>query len=268
MVWPQAPEPFLEFSMVMLSEGAARSTYDSLLSFLRFLEEAGEVTQEDKLSTCRSLTNGAKEAALHAAQTSTRTPRGQAPQMPLALLAALESEVLNKDRPLFHGGFAWYRLLRHWAALRWSDSQALSPSSLVLRARGLTGVLSRTKTSGPGKAHEVLPIFVSDGAYLVHPWVRVGVELWKTTGLSNERNSFLPLPDPTLSRATKRRALYSDSAAFSQALLGSVEVPELGSALLPNEAGRSCFEHSDRAGTDSWATALGIPETERNFLGR
>ena len=55
---------------------------------------------------------------------------------------------------------------------------------------------------------------------------------------------------------------------ISQAVLGSLEVPELGMALLPNEARRFWCEHSDRAGTDSWVAAPGIPETERNFLGR
>ena len=147
MVWPQGPEPFLEYFKVWQSEGAARSTYDSLLSALRFLEEAGEVEKGERLSNSPSLANAAKEAALHAAQTSSRTPRGQAPQLPLALLVALESEVLNKERPLFHRGFAWYRLLRHWASLRWNDSQALPPSTLELRSRGLTGLLARTKTS-------------------------------------------------------------------------------------------------------------------------
>ena len=139
LVWPLGPEPLLEYFKVRQTEGAARSSYDSLLSALRFLEEAGEVAQEDKLSSHQNLTNSAKEAALQAAQTATTTPRGQAPQLPLALLVALESEVLNRERPLFHRGFAWYRLLRHWAALRWNDSQALAPSSLVLRARGLAG---------------------------------------------------------------------------------------------------------------------------------
>ena len=41
-----------------------------------------------------------------------------------------------------------------------------------------------------------------------------------------------------------------------------------GQALLPHAAGRFWSEHSDRAGLDSWAAALGVGEAERNFLGR
>ena len=37
---------------------------------------------------------------------------------------------------------------------------------------------------------------------------------------------------------------------------------------MPHGTGRFWTEHSDRAGLDSWAAALGTSETERNFLGR
>ena len=70
-----------------------------------------------------------------------------------------------------------------------------------------------------------------------------------------------------LEEATKRRALYSDSAGFSQSLYDSLEHPS-GEAVLPRQAGRFWSEHSDRAGLDSWAGALGVQQSERDFLGR
>ena len=68
----------------------------------------------------------------------------------LYLLAELESVVRDEDRPLYQRAFAWYRLFRHWASLRWDDTQALLPSRLERRSRGVYGQLERTKTSGPG----------------------------------------------------------------------------------------------------------------------
>ena len=68
--------------------------------------------------------------------------------------------------------------------------------------------------------------------------------------------------------ATSRcRALYSDSAAFSQSLRAILADAE-GKALLPRGAGAFFTEHSDRAGLDSRAAALGVGASERAFLGR
>ena len=50
--------------------------------------------------------------------------------MLVALLVMLEREVLDERRPKFVRAYAWYRLLRHWCALRFSDGDGLSPDSL------------------------------------------------------------------------------------------------------------------------------------------
>ena len=47
--------------------------------------------------------------------------------------------------------FAFYKLLKLWAAGRHSDFEGLNPSSLFLSVAGLEGRLDRTKTSGPGR---------------------------------------------------------------------------------------------------------------------
>ena len=97
--------------------------------------------------------------------------------------------------------------MRHWASLRWDDCQGLNPGTFKRLARGLTAQLPRTKTSGPGKKMEVLPIFISEDAYLANQWLYPGWALWTDTALSTNRDYFLPLPDLKLEAATKRRAL-------------------------------------------------------------
>eukprot|EP00972_Heterocapsa_arctica_P088774 13090050-Heterocapsa_arctica.AAC.1 len=60
----------------------------------------------------------------------------------------------------------------------------------MLTSHSLSGVLSRTKTSGAGKATETLPIFVSAGAYLFRgDWLEVGLRLWEA--VPGKRDFFL-----------------------------------------------------------------------------
>ena len=77
----------------------------------------------------------------------------------------------------------------------------------------------------------------------------------------------MPLPSLDLGEATRRRALYTDSAAFSLSLSKSFATAT-GEARLSGEAARLWSEHSDRAGLDSWTAVLGVPHAERAFDGR
>ena len=108
---------------------------------------------------------------------------------------------------------------------------------------------------------------MSQECWLLEEWLDTGVALLTTGSFDFARDFLLPLPSQNLEAATHRRALYSDSAAFSQKLYDSL-VGEQEQARLPAYAGRFWTEHSDRAGLDSWASALGVQESERNFLGR
>ncbi len=73
---------------------------------------------------------------------------------------------------------AWWLAVKTYASLRFDDHRGMVPSRLALTARGLTGVLVRSKTSGPGRTKEFLPLCVSRGAYVAAPqWLAVGFEL-------------------------------------------------------------------------------------------
>mgnify|MGYP003320645332 CR=1 FL=1 len=84
--------------------------------------------------------------------------------------------------------------------------------------------LERTKTSGPGKHISVLPLFVSEAAWLVLEWLDIGLLLWLEDGsrLAFKRDFVLPLPTPDLGGALPQRALYSDAVGFSRRLLASM----------------------------------------------
>jgi len=127
--------------------------------------------------------------------------------------------------------------------------------------------LERTKTSGLGKTLTVLPCFVSEAAYVLKPWLDVVFLLWSESPLDYPWDYFPPPPTEDFRGCLQERALYSDSAGFSRALLGTLRRPD-GTALLSGAACRFWTEYSDRAGLDGWCMALAVPEPERSFLGR
>ena len=49
-------------------------------------------------------------------------------------------------------------------------------------------------------------------------WLDTGVALLTSGSFDFDRDFLLPLPSANLEEATRRRALYSDSAGFSQSL--------------------------------------------------
>ena len=118
--------------------------------------------------------NAANEATL-AAEGGAGRPTKQAPPLLMRLLLALEEAVSDDTRKLYERGFAWFRLFLFWAGLRLDNNQGLNPSSLEVRARSVAGTLERTKTSGPGKNATTLPVFVSNKAFLVQPWLLEGL---------------------------------------------------------------------------------------------
>ena len=127
--WPTHPDHLLGYFELLAEEGMAPSTLPSLLSALRFLEEAGELAEHEKLSKHPAIRNAVLEHSLKeedraAAQRAagTKKEKTQAPPLLLRLLIELELVVRDEDRPLYHRAFAWYRLFRHWASLRWDDT--------------------------------------------------------------------------------------------------------------------------------------------------
>ena len=268
--FPTAARDLVRYLEVKRQGGAAKTTFLSVLGALRFLEEAGEVKCEDQLHKHPALANLAKEATAAKARAQAATGEGgkkQAPPLPLALLAALEGVVNDLERPAFQRCYAWYRLVRHWASLRFDDTSGLHPASLVRRTRGLYGVLRRTKTSGPDKQITLLPIWVSQDAWVSKEWLDTGLALWLAEPFSYARDYFLVLPTPDLAGTIGKRARYSDACCFSRALFSTLATDE-GEATLHPEALSYWTEHSDRAGLDSHLAALGVSSDLRRFVGR
>ena len=269
--FPTQTEDLLRYFRVREEEGAPRSIYSTTLSALSFFEEAGELAEGKRLANTPALKNSAKEfetrrAAQHSEE-GRQQKRRQAPPMLVGVLSALERTVNDQDQPRFIRAYAWYRLFRHWASLRFDDTSGLSPQDLQIRARGVFGLLSRTKTSGSDKEITVLPVFVSFEAWVEKEWLRTGLGIWQSEGLGFSRDYFLCLPDRALTGSCGKRARYSDARGFSRSLLGTLRATD-GSPLLLPAALNFWTEHSDRSGLDSWLGALSVGGDLRRFVGR
>ena len=125
----------------------------------------------------------------------------------------------------------------------------------------------RTKTSGADKKMAVLPIFLSDDAFVQKSRLRLGLALWTQGPLAFERDYFLPLPTVDFLDTCRKRARHSDSRHLSRSLLSALKT-EAGEDLLLPEAVGFWTERSDRSGVDGWLATLGVDQSLRFFVGR
>ena len=269
--FPETAAQTLDYLELAFQGGAARSFYSSFLGALSFFEVAGERREEDSLHKHPGVRSACKELEATTARTAKEgrpKPRGQAPPLLLAQLLALERVVADEATPLYARGYAWVRLLRHWASLRWDDTLGIPPATLELRARGLFCLLEMSKTSGPEKTVRVLPVFVSREAYLEVRWLETGFKLWAPGGpLHFERDYLVALPAPNWEEVLNFRAVYTDACSLSKALLGRLP-QKTGEVLLLPETCNFWTEHKDRAGCTGWIAAIGVDSETRGFLGR
>ena len=64
--------------------------------------------------------------------------------------------------------WAWAKLVKVCASLRWSDIQAIIPGELAMVEGRLVTVLRKTKTSGPNRRIKELPVCVCVWHTAVH----------------------------------------------------------------------------------------------------
>jgi hypothetical protein len=114
------------------------------------------------------IVNLLKELEIQVAGASAPETVRQAPSFTVSLVISMELAIFDEGIPKFLRGLAWIRLIKLWASLRVSDVQWVSPASLKIDHLGLSGVLSRTKTTGMGKKMFSQPFFVSAGSWITN----------------------------------------------------------------------------------------------------
>ena len=274
--WPRTVSMILDFLEELAAEPCGKTVPDAFCATVSFMENAAGIPQGDRLSKHAAVQ---RSLAQITCQLETGAPpTKKARPQPLMLVLALELWVMKEDAPRYSRGFAWFKLLKFWTSSRNDDLAGLLPSSLQLSGRGLSGVLQRTKTSGPGKKCKWLPIFVDfEASFAGVPWLRTGFELWQEKGMNLDRDYFLPLPSPDRASCVACMATYTDVCALSKELycelllpLRSEDVWLLSSPklLVAQSTCRAWSEHSERCWLSSVAAILGFGREQRDCLGR
>ena len=263
LLWPSSAMDLVRYLETRAEEPCGRTVPGTIQRSLVFVEAAGEVALGERIATHPAVLNLLEE--LSTSLGSAVRSKRRACQVPVSMAIHWENTVCDVAVEIFVRGYAWFKLVKLWTGMRWSDTTGMPPANLRLDSRGLLGQLDRTKTSGAGKKVEQLFVYVSFEAFVVQrDWLEIGFVLWKKMGLesgSSERDFFLTRPNRALDGCVLAMARYCDAAAMTLALSRRwTYIDSLGETqptLLQNIA--SCWtEHSERSTITTWARCCGI----------
>ena len=271
--WPSNASEFAEYIEAIVQEPCARSAPEAAYKTLMFMEYAGEVEEADFIHRSSGVRNALEEAQLRLASVEMK-PSRKALLLPLAVIIAMEEMVVDDDALPFSRAYAWFRLVKVWAGLRFDDTRGTPNRSMELRDSHLVGIIHKSKTSGPGKRILLLPFYVSREAWVSrYNWLEVGWKIWNHMGMEAgmlTRDFMLTWPTRNRTGFARRMADYSTASAMSQALFAELWTTERGkrASLLFDGVGTLWTEHSERATLRSWASAARIPPDIRRQMGR
>jgi len=247
-------------------EPCGRTVFQTACVAVSFLERAAEFPDYMVIGDSPGIQSLCKELELEVAR-GKGVSKKKAPQILVQMLIALEQTVVELSLPRFVRAYAWLKAVQVWASLRSDDTMGIDPASIKLDSYGLSMVLNRTKTSGPGKAEQVLQAFVAWGSYLEDPqWLEVGLEVWKEIGY--DRDFFVAAPTADLDGLTRYAASFEDRSSMTKAPL-RVMTTASGEPLIPAIAALQFWkEHSPRCTMPTWTAPLGITKEVARKLGR
>ena len=281
LMYPSSPHTLLEYLADLDDEGCPASMFTSVQGAVNFIELAGAVPGADRIGVSELVSNAVMEYVACAAPGRRMRTRKQAERFLIKLVVALENLVVDESRSDYRRMFAWVKVVKWWAVLRFDDLSWLRPEEVTWCGDCLHLRLTRTKTSGSGRKVPVLHAYVSGEAWFSDPgWLYTGWQLWRRHNFA--RDFFLARPGPELDGLIEKEATYADAAAMSKRILSELPAvkrmdiagetdwvdQESGPTLLLPEACAFWTEHSERNGLPSAAAALGFPPEWTDVLGR
>ena len=163
----------MDYLLARRDEPCGRSTPEAILKAIAWVERVAEF-EETLRATHGRLAWAAKDKITEILSEGARLIK-RAPRYPVFMLMLLEALVFDVGHAAGWRIWAWAKLVKVWASLRWSDLQAIIPAELALVEGRLTTVLRRTKISGPSRGIKELPVAISEHAYFLRStWLRVG----------------------------------------------------------------------------------------------
>lgn len=189
-----------------------------------FLVFAREVEESELLHRSSVVKNALEEAQVRLASVEIR-PSRKALLLPLAVVASMEDMVVDDDRTPFSRAYAWYRLVKIWAGLRFDDAKGTPNRSMELRDTHMVGIIHKSITSRPKKRNATPPILCQRGGLdQPTPLPGSGWKIWNHMGMEAgmlTRDFMLPWPTMCRTGFARRMADYSTASAMSQRSLAN-----------------------------------------------
>ena len=114
-------------------------------------------------------------------------PVKRAPRWLSCMIGLFEKVVMDVRAPVGRRLCAWFKLIKLWASLRFSDAAQLRSRNIRVYEGRMEGILTQTKTMGAGKRVRELPLHISENAYVDEAtWLETGYALWKKEGTLTE----------------------------------------------------------------------------------
>ena len=274
--FPLGVADMLDF-MESTKDGAGKCHSDGVAAALHFAERVGAVPNLDRISLSPLWLSALKSYQQEAQSIAPTSRKATIPSV--AMIMAWELTLVATSSDFRWRIMSWIRLLKIWGCFRYDDVQGIDVSRLRLSEFGLSGVLSRTKTTGPGRKVVEVPFFIDVCCDLTRSgWMKAGWELWQATAGPFDRDYFLQEFDLSGGGFRRKMMGYEMCSAWNRRMLGELHSPvrivgrEWGFSdsllLAPGGVSALWTEHSDRHFLPSASSQAGVPKPERDYLGR
>ena len=151
LLWPTRATQLLDYFIELSQEPCAPSTPGAVISAISFFEKMGGVPHHEMLSQDFTIASVIKDIVVDLKTKAGVKARKKAAPMLISMIIALEALVITLSVPLFFRIYAWWRLVRVWAALRWSDCLHMPPHLARMSPLGLALTIVQSKTTGLGR---------------------------------------------------------------------------------------------------------------------
>ena len=274
--WFRNVAEIMDYIAARLEEPCGKTVPNSIYSTVKFLELSAEIPVQRRMSSDQRLENFINE--VNRSHWWVARPRISANRWPLAIVICWEFVVMDTEAHRYVRLYAWFKLVKLWGMLRWSDTTGVPAESLKFeRSTGLSGEVVRSKTSGLGRRVEIQHFYIGSEAWLLaEDWLRTGYKLFVAMGekARNQKRDFM-MPRSSVDLEDFRGAMvnYGDAMAMTRALLWELKALKPGSTEMMNliseeEALGFWSEHSERVTMSSWAAALGVKQEIIKRWGR
>ena len=147
IVPPGRPSDLVDYLLARRDEPCGRSIPEPIMKAICWMEEVAEFPTELRATQGR-LAWAIKDRIVESLSSGAPLTK-RAPRFPVAMLARLEELVVDEMYSVAYWRiWAWIKLVKVWASLRWSDVQAILPQELHLIEGRLSTILRRTKDLG------------------------------------------------------------------------------------------------------------------------